>query len=146
MFFTFLLSGFSSAYIHKTKKSTSPQTCPEMSIMMMMMLSRSSYKKKQYSTYIRVHRCSSTSAYPSKLYSTRRDVRRYIHTYTRYPVSLAARYRGCVPISPVDTTWRDGGTQVRTQLPLRLCWAIAMHKSQGQTLDKAVIELSLIHI
>ena len=44
--FTLLLSGFSSVYIHKTKKSTSPQTCPEMSIMMMMMiLSRSSYKK-----------------------------------------------------------------------------------------------------
>ena len=48
---------------------------------------------------------------------------------------------GCVPISPVDTTWQDGGTQVRTQLPLRLCWVIAMHKSQGQTLDKAVVDL-----
>ena len=46
-----------------------------------------------------------------------------------------------MPISPVDTTWQDGGTQVRTQLPLRLCWAITMHRSQGQTLDKAVIDL-----
>ena len=31
--------------------------------------------------------------------------------------------------------------QVRTQLPLRLCWEITMHKSQGQTLDRAVIDL-----
>ena len=46
-----------------------------------------------------------------------------------------------MPISPVDTTWQDGGTQVRTQLPLRICWAITMHKSQGQTLGKAVIDL-----
>ena len=46
-----------------------------------------------------------------------------------------------MPISPVDTTWQDGGTQIRTQLPLRLCWAITMHKSQGQTLGKAVIDL-----
>ena len=46
-----------------------------------------------------------------------------------------------MPISPVDTTRQDGGTQVRTQLPLSLCWAITMHKSQGQTIEKAVIDL-----
>ena len=62
-----------------------------------------------------------------------------VYTYV-HPVSLAARYRGCVSIFPVDT-WQDGGTPVRTQLPLRLCWAITMHKSQDQTLDKAVIDL-----
>ena len=56
--------------------------------------------------------------------------------------SSQERYQGCVPISPVDTTWQDGGTQVRTQLPLRLCWAITMHKSHKQTLEKAVIDLA----
>ena len=53
------------------------------------------------------------------------------YTYV-YPVSLAARYGGCVPISPVDTTLQDGGTKVRTQLPLRLCWAIAMRSDFRQ--------------
>ena len=37
--------------------------------------------------------------------------------------SSQERYRGCLPIPPVDTTWQDEGTQVRTQLPLRFCWA-----------------------
>ena len=46
-----------------------------------------------------------------------------------------------MPISPVDTTWQDGVTQVRAQLPLRISWAITMHMSQGQTLDKAVIDM-----
>ena len=41
-----------------------------------------------------------------------------------------------MPISPVDTTWQDGGTQVRTQLPLRLCWAIT--KSPTGSLPPAV--------
>ncbi|CAN0330658.1 unnamed protein product, partial [Pylaiella littoralis] len=35
----------------------------------------------------------------------------------------------------------SGGGLVRTQLPLRRYWAITMHKSQGQTLAKAVIDL-----
>ena len=29
-----------------------------------------------------------------------------------------------------------------TQLPLKLCWALTMHKSQRQRLDKAVVDLS----
>ena len=32
-------------------------------------------------------------------------------------------------------------TACNHHLQLRLCWAITMHKSQGQTSDKAVIDL-----
>ena len=37
--------------------------------------------------------------------------------------SSQERYRGCVPISPIDTTWQDGRTRARRQLPGRLSWA-----------------------
>ena len=45
----------------------------------------------------------------------------------------------------VETSWSatgDGNKQEsREKLSLALCWAITMHKSQGQTVDKAVIDL-----
>ena len=70
-------------------------------------------------------------------------IRTYLVSARMYLVS--AGYPDTYMIPGTDcricTTWQDGGTQVRTQLPLRLCWAITMHKSPGQTLDKAVIDL-----
>ena len=56
------------------------------------------------------------------------------------------RNEGCVPIAPFETSWSatgdDRGHETREQVPLALCcWSITMHKSEGQRMDKAVVDL-----
>ena len=45
-----------------------------------------------------------------------------------------------IPMKQVE--WKHNGkTLIRTQFPLMLSWAITIHKSQGRTLELAVIDL-----
>ncbi len=47
-----------------------------------------------------------------------------------------------VPVTPLKTTFELGGkTLSRTQIPLRLAWAVTIHKSRGLTLNKIKLGL-----
>ncbi|MEA2701309.1 MAG: ATP-dependent helicase [Candidatus Parcubacteria bacterium] len=62
---------------------------------------------------------------------------------TNYP-QIETRDGRTLTIAPAEWAVEEGG-RVRakvTQIPLRLAWAITVHKSQGMSLDAAVVDLS----
>ena len=60
-----------------------------------------------------------------------------------YPI-IKTRGGRRIGVEPLEWTMEENG-KIRarvTQLPLRLAWAITVHKSQGMSLDEAVVDLS----
>lgn len=63
--------------------------------------------------------------------------------HNSYPI-VKTRSGRMIGVEPMDWVVEESG-KIRariTQLPLRLAWAITIHKSQGMSLDEAVVDLS----
>ncbi len=66
-------------------------------------------------------------------------------THTGYP-SVKTRRGRLIDVEPMDWILEENG-EIRakiTQLPLRLAWALTVHKSQGMSLDAAVVDLATV--
>jgi ATP-dependent exoDNAse (exonuclease V) alpha subunit len=62
---------------------------------------------------------------------------------TLFPI-IKTKTGNIIQATPVDWTLSEGDDDLATitQLPLRLAWAMTIHKSQGVSLDAAVMDLS----
>jgi ATP-dependent DNA helicase PIF1 len=65
--------------------------------------------------------------------------------FSGHPI-IKTRNRRSIAVAPMDWMVEENG-KIRaqiTQIPLRLAWAITVHKSQGMSMDAAVMDLSQV--
>jgi len=64
------------------------------------------------------------------------------HKHTKCPI-VTTKTGSCIKTEPVEWTIEDNGRVLAriAQIPLRLAWAVTVHKSQGMSLDAAVVDL-----
>lgn len=64
---------------------------------------------------------------------------------SRYPI-IRTRIGKKIVIEPAEWVVEENGKKKAsiTQIPLRLAWAITVHKSQGMSLDEAIMDLSSV--
>ena len=66
---------------------------------------------------------------------------------TRTTEFIPPQYEQCIPIKPRKESFQLKGksfTTHREQVPLKLSWAVTIHKVQGQTTDQAVISMKYL--
>jgi len=67
----------------------------------------------------------------------------YCSHFARYPiVDFFQGTRKVVKETWFESSIANVGTCSRIQIPLMLCWAVTIHKSQGQTLDRLSVDVS----
>ena len=76
-----------------------------------------------------VRRAPATAAYPIVMFSSSENN------------AHAAELRVCAPVEFKNKIYMLGECR-RMQVPLKLCWALTMHKAQGQSIDRVKVDLN----
>ena len=97
------------------------------------------------SGYVKGIEFSNTNTMPTVVYVKFDNAR--IGAKTKTTEFIPPEYQECVPIKPRKESFHlksKSFTTTREQIPLKLAWAVTIHKVQGQTTDQAVISMKYL--